>query len=54
MTSESPSDHVPWKRPFPEGTVARMDGLLAAGGLRDSERERVLCIRLLALGMRVP
>lgn len=31
-----------------------MDELLGAGGLRESERERVLCIRLLALGMNGP
>lgn len=54
MTPEIPSDHVPWKKPFPAGTVARMDELLAAGGLRESERERVMCIRLLALDMKGP
>ena len=35
--------------PFPEGTVKRMDELLA-GDLSPRERARVQCIRLLALG----
>lgn len=37
--------------PFPEGTVERMDELLANGkGLSAREHARVMCIRLLALG----
>ena len=36
--------------PFPEGTVERMDELLADRGLPARERERVRAIRLLALG----
>lgn len=36
-------------RPFPEGTVERMDDLLA-GDLSRRARDRVQCIRLLALG----
>lgn len=36
--------------PFPEGTVERMDELLADKGLSARERERVRAIRLLALG----
>ncbi len=37
--------------PFPEGTVARMDELLADGkSLSAREHARVMCIRLLALG----
>jgi transposase len=35
---------------FPEGTVERMDELLADNGLSARERSRVTCIRLLALG----
>jgi len=35
---------------FPEGTVERMDELLADKGLSARERERVRTIRLLALG----
>ncbi len=44
----------PWKKRFPPGTVERMDELLATGGLGDRERERVLAIRLLALGRTGP
>lgn len=44
----------PWKKPFPEGTLERMDELLASGGLGERERERVLSIRLLALGRTGP
>lgn len=36
--------------PFPEGTVERMDELLAGKGLSAREHARVMCIRLLALG----
>lgn len=36
--------------PFPEGTVERMDELLADKGLSARERARVMCVRLLALG----
>ena len=35
---------------FPEGTLERMDELLADNGLSARERSRVTCIRLLALG----
>lgn len=41
---------TPSKMSLAPGTVERMDELLAAGGLGDRERERVVCIRLLALG----
>jgi transposase len=40
----------PWKKPFPDGTVERMEELLASGELSGPARERVTCIRLLALG----
>jgi len=36
--------------PFPEGTVERMEELLADKGLSAREHARVMCIRLLALG----
>ena len=36
--------------PFPPGTVERMDALLGSGWLSARERDRVTCIRLLALG----
>jgi transposase len=36
--------------PFPEGTIERMDELLADKTLSARERERVMAIRLLALG----
>jgi transposase len=36
--------------PFLEGTVERMDELLAGKGLSAREHARVMCIRLLALG----
>jgi transposase len=36
--------------PFPEGTVERMDELLADKGLSAREHARVMCVRLLALG----
>lgn len=36
--------------PFPEGTLERMDELLAGKELSARERARVMCIRLLALG----
>jgi len=35
---------------FPEGTVERMDELLADKGLSAREHARVMCVRLLALG----
>lgn len=45
---------TPWKRPFREGTVVRMEELLASGELSAPARERVMCIRLLALGRTGP
>ena len=36
--------------PFLPGTVERMDVLLGSGSLSARERDRVMCIRLLALG----
>lgn len=45
MTTRS----TPWKKPFPVGTVERMEELLA-GELSGPARERVTCMRLLAVG----
>lgn len=50
MTTRS----IPWKKPFPDGTVERMEELLASGELSGPARERVTCIRLLALGRTGP
>lgn len=44
----------PWKKPFPDGTVERMEELLASGGLSGPSRERVTCIRLPALDRSGP
>jgi len=38
-------------KPFPDGTIERMEELLA-GDLPRRQRERVVCVRLLAMGRR--